>query len=350
MYKSLFKLNPVKRALNQLISIDFGSSNTVLFDIERGVFWEEPSVLVIDGAANSARALAVGHQASAMVDRTTGSQQVVYPVQDGAIVDLDRAELLLKHLLQRIAHRNLFSYYEAVVALPPGSTEVERRALRDTVLGAGARHVHLVDKAVAAAFGSGLSVSSPIGSMVVDVGAGTTIAAIVNAGGAAHSAFVRVGGNRMDQAIIAEIKRTYGVLIGEPTAERLKRTIGAAMMEDQDEDSSAPARGRSLITGMPVEIMIKRSDIVRALSEPLSIICDTVFSAIREAKPELVADVMDSGIILTGGASLLLHFGQYLSQMVGLPVFLGEQPTRAVALGAGRHWQDAPATLSYAGY
>jgi rod shape-determining protein MreB and related proteins len=347
MNKISLNIGTIKRAFNQLISIDFGSTKTVLFDIERGVFLEEPSVLVVDGALGSIRALAVGHQANAMVDRTTGRLEVVYPVQDGAIVDLDRAELLLKHLLQRVAFRNPFSYYEAVVALPPGSTEVERRALRDTVMGAGARQVHLVDKAVAAAIGSGLSVTSPFGSMVVDVGAGTTTAAIVNAGGTAHSAIVRVGGNRMDQAIITEIKKSYGVLIGEPTAERVKRTIGAAVMNGDDDDIEASVRGRSLSTGMPVEIMISRSDIVRALSEPLSMVCSTVFSALREAKPELVGDVMDAGIMLTGGASLLPHFDQYLSQMVGLPVSLGEEPARAVALGAARHWQGAPVDFDY---
>lgn len=344
MKKILLNVEPIRRSLYQLISIDLGTSKTVLFDIERGMFIEEPSVLVVDSKAGQPRAFAVGHQAKSMVDRTTGSLHAVQPVQDGVIVDLDRAELLLKHLLQRIANRNIFPNFEAVVALPPCSTEVERRALRDTVLGAGARNVHLVDKAVAAAFGSGVNVSLPIGSMVVDVGAGTTMAAIVSAGGAASSSAARAGGSRMDQAIIAEVRRHYGVLIGESTAGRAKIAIGAAIMVD-DEDPATLVRGRSLATGLPVEILISRSDIVRAVSEPLSIICGTIFDTLRNAKPELVGDVMDAGIILTGGAGSLRYLDRYLAEMVGIQVSLGAEPTRAVALGAARLWENTSTSM-----
>jgi rod shape-determining protein MreB len=339
---------PIRRATHQLVAIDIGTAKTVLFDFQRNEVIEEASVIVVDGNKVENRIFAVGCHAKTMVGRTTGSLQSIHPVQDGVIVDLDSAELLLKYLLQKIAHRSVFQNYEAVVALPPSSTEVERRALRDTVLGAGARYVHLVDKAVAAALGSGATLTSPVGSMIVDVGAGTTIAAIVNGGGTANSAATRAGGNRLDQAITAEVKRRYGVLIGEPTAERAKIAIGAALLEEDDDNPSISVRGRSLATGMPVEISIDRSDIVRAISEPLSMICDAIFGALRNAKPELVADIMDSGIILTGGAGSLRHLDRYLAEMVGVSVSMGAEPTRAVVVGAARLWEDTRTNVDLA--
>lgn len=340
MKNGWFSKSPIRKAFYQLVAMDIGTSKISLLDIERDEFLEEPAVIVVDNAAEHHRVVAVGHQARSMVDRTTGTLLAVHPVQDGVVVDLDRAELLLRHLLQRVSHRSMFPSYEVVVALPPCSTEVERRALRDTVLGAGARYVHLVDKAVAAALGSGIAVNSPVGSMVVDVGAGSTLAAIVNGGSTACSAVTRAGGNRMDQAIIADVRRNYGVLIGERTAEQAKIAIGAAMMSDGEDDPSTWVRGRSTANGMPVEIMISRSDIVRALAQPLSEICKTTLAALRDAKPELVSDVMEAGIVLTGGAGALRHLDRYLADIVDLPVFLGATPRRAVALGAARLWEN----------
>jgi rod shape-determining protein MreB len=278
-----------------------------------------------------------------MLGRTPGNIEAIRPMRDGVIADFEVAEEMIKHFIRKVHNRRSFANPVIIVCVPSGSTAVERRAIQESALSAGARRVFLIEEPMAAAIGAGLPVNEPTGSMVVDIGGGTTEVAVLSLGGIVYSRSVRVGGDKMDEAIIAYIRRHQNLLIGESTAERIKKEIGSAAPPLEGSGGSIEIKGRDLLNGVPKEITITQRQIAEALTEPVSAIIEAVKVALEATPPELAADIVDKGIVLTGGGSLLSNLDQVLRDETGLPVSIADDALSCVALGTGRTLENAKA-------
>ncbi len=318
------------------MAIDLGTANTVIYVKGRGVVLNEPSVVAIASVKGKRQVLAVGEEAKLMVGRTPGYIQAIRPLRDGVIADLEVTEEMIKHFIRKAHNRRSFSAKQIIVCVPSGSTAVERRAIRELAESAGARSVFLIEEPMAAAIGAGLPVTEPTGSMVVDVGGGTTEAAVLSLGGIVYCRSVRVGGDKMDEAIIAYIRRNHNLLVGESSAERIKKEIGSACMPDDGEGRFMEIRGRDLMNGVPKEIVISERQISESLAEPVGSIIETVKVALENTAPELAADIVDKGIMLAGGGALLSNLDLVLRHATSLPISIADEPLICLALGAGR--------------
>jgi len=321
------------------MAIDLGTANTLVYVKGRGIVLNEPSVVAMKYEDGRARVLAVGEDAKMMLGRTPGNIQAIRPLRDGVIAEFHVAEHMIKHFIQKV-HNRSFASPQVVVCVPTGATAVERKAIQESAEQAGARKVFLIDEAMAAAIGAGLPVTQPQGSMVVDIGGGTTEVAVLSLCGIVYSNSVRVGGDKMDDAIINYIRRKHNLLIGEATAERIKKDIGIAMMPEDGEGKSMKIKGRDLMNGVPKEIEINQVQIAEALQDPVSAIIEGVKIALEQTQPELAADIVDRGIVLTGGGALLQDIDKLIRKVTGLPVAVAEEPLTCVALGTGRALED----------
>ena len=322
------------------MAIDLGTANTLVYVKGRGIVLDEPSVVAIAELRGRKQVLAVGEEAKQMVGRTPGNITAIRPLRDGVIADFEVAEDMIKYFIRKVHNRRGFASPMIIVCVPSGSTAVERRAIQESAEAAGARKVLLIEEPMAAAIGAGLPVTEPSGSMVVDIGGGTTEVAVISLGGIVYSRSVRVGGDKMDEAVISYIRRGYNLLIGEATAERIKLEIGAAWADPSDPGPVRDVKGRDLINGVPREVTVSQAQIAQSLSEPVSQIVETVKIALENTPPELAADIVDKGIVLTGGGAQLYRLDDVLREATGLPVLVAEGPLRCVALGTGRALEE----------
>lgn len=313
------------------MGIDLGTANTLVFVKGKGVVVQEPSVVAIDKDSN--QVLAVGEEAKRMVGRTPGSIVAIRPMEGGVIANFDVTERMLRYFIARANRRIGLFRPRVVVAVPSGVTEVEKRAVIDAALSAGARDVRLIEEPMAAAIGCGLPVQEPSGNMIVDIGGGTTEVAVISLGGIVTHRSVRVAGDKFDEAIIQHVRRTYNLLIGERTAEEIKQTIGSVYPVDGLKPMEI--RGRDLVTGLPKTVTLTPEEVREALAEPTSTIVDAVRMTLERTPPELSADVMDKGIMMAGGGSLMRGMDRLLMQETGMPVHVAEDPLTAVARGTG---------------
>lgn len=318
-------------SLSRDMGIDLGTANTLVHVKGKGIVLKEPSVVAIQ--RDTGEVLAVGEEAKQMIGRTPGNIVAIRPLKDGVIADFDITQAMLKYFIRRSIDTKSFIRPRVVVGVPSGVTEVEKRAVIDATIQAGAREAYLIEEPMAAAIGAGLPVHEPTGNMVVDIGGGTTEVAVISLGGIVTSRSIRIGGDEMDEAIVQYIKRTYNMMIGERTAEEVKVTIGAAIMPDIDE--SMDIRGRDLVTGLPKTLTIKAREVQQALSEPVSGIIEAVKVTLEKTPPELAADVMDRGIVMTGGGSLLRGMDKLLSKETGMPVHIADDALDCVGMGTG---------------
>lgn len=317
------------------LSVDLGTANTLVYINNQGVVLNEPSVVAIRYQGSQKTVAAVGVEAKRMLGRTPENIAAIRPLKDGVIADFHITEKMLQFFIQKV-HKNSFfkPSPRVLICVPCKATLVERRAIRESALGAGAREVFLIEEPLAAAIGAGLPFHEASGSMILDIGGGTTEIAVMTLGGAIYAESVRTGGDKFDEAIIAHVRRKFGVLIGEVTAERVKHTIGTAFPIEGD-DLEIEVRGRNIAEGIPIAITINSSELFEALQEPLSAIVDGVKAALEEAPPELSADIAESGMVLTGGGALLKNIDRLLSEETGLPVVVAEDPLTCVARGGG---------------
>ena len=318
------------------MAIDLGTANTLVYVKGRGVVLNEPSVVATASVKGRKQVLAVGDEAKMMLGRTPGNIEAIRPLRDGVIADFEIAEEMIKHFIRKVHNRRGFSAPQVIICVPSGSTAVERRAIQESAESAGARRVFLIEEPMAAAIGAGLPVTEPTGSMVVDIGGGTTEVAVLSLGGIVYSRSVRVGGDKMDEAIIAYIRRNHNLLVGEGSAERIKKEIGSACVPPDGDGAVMEIKGRDLMNGVPKELVISERQIAESLAEPISAIIEAVKVALEHTAPELAADIVDKGIVMTGGGALLGNIDLVLRHATGLPVTLAEEPLSCVALGTGR--------------
>jgi rod shape-determining protein MreB len=317
------------------LAIDLGTATTLTFVKGRGIVSNEPSVVAVQRAGNGVKkVLAVGKEAKEMLGRTPGNIVAIRPMKDGVIADFEVTEAMLRYFITRAHNRRTMVKPRIIISVPSGITEVEKRAVRDSALAAGAREVYLIEEPMAAAIGAGLPVTEPSGSMIVDIGGGTTEVAVISLAGIVYSTSVRYGGDKMDEAIIQYIKRKYNLLIGERTAEDIKKAIGSAY--PLDEVLTMEVKGRDLVAGIPKTLSVNSDEIRDALAEPIHAIVEAVRQVLERTPPELSADIVDKGIVLTGGASQLRNLDVLLREETGLPVMVSENPQCAVVLGTGK--------------
>ena len=318
------------------MAIDLGTANTLVYVKGRGIVLNEPSVVAIIEKGGKKQVLAVGEEAKMMLGRTPGNIQAIRPMRDGVIADFEIAEEMIKHFIRKVHNRRSFANPQIIVCVPSGSTAVERRAIQESALSAGARRVYLIEEPMAAAIGAGLPVTEPTGSMVVDIGGGTTEVAVLSLGGIVYARSVRVGGDKMDEAIIAYIRRHHNLLVGEASAERIKKEVGSAAIPPDGDGMTIEIKGRDLMNGVPKEIAIGQRQIAESLAEPVGAIVEAVKVALEATPPELAADIVDKGIVLTGGGALLANLDQVLRVETGLPVSIADDALSCVALGTGK--------------
>ena len=323
--------------LSHDMGIDLGTANTLVHIKGKGIVLREPSVVAIK--SDTGDVLAVGDEAKRMIGRTPGSIVAIRPMKDGVIADFDVTQAMLKYFIRKAMNTKSFVRPRVVVGVPSGVTEVEKRAVIDAAQQAGAREAYLIEEPMAAAIGAGLPVEEATGSMVVDIGGGTTEIAVISLGGIVTSCSIRIGGDEMDSSIIQYIKREYNLLIGERTAEEIKINIGTAIA-NPNQDKTMDIRGRDLVSGLPKTVRIKSSEICEALSEPVHKIVDAVKGTLEKTPPELAADVMDHGIRMTGGGSLLNSLDKLLSHETGMPVLVSEDALSCVGEGTGRSLEN----------
>ena len=324
------------------LAIDLGTANTLIYVRDRGIVLDEPSVVSIrtDAAAGGKRTVqAVGAEAKLMLGRTPGNLQAIRPMKDGVIADFTVTEQMLKYFIKKVHDtRMLRPSPRIIICVPCGSTQVERRAIRESAIGAGARQVYLIEEPMAAAIGAGLPVAEATGSMVVDIGGGTTEVGVISLGGVVYANSVRVGGDRMDEAIINYIRRNYGMLIGEATAEQIKKQMGSAFPGAEVREMEV--KGRSLAEGVPRSFNVSSNEILEALTEPLNAIVSAVKQALEQTPPELGADIAEKGMVLTGGGALLRDLDRLLMEETGLPVIVADDPLTCVVRGSGRALEE----------
>ena len=323
--------------LSHDMGIDLGTANTLVHIKGKGIVLREPSVVAIK--SDTGDVLAVGDEAKRMIGRTPGSIVAIRPMKDGVIADFDVTQAMLKYFIRKAMNTKSFVRPRVVVGVPSGVTEVEKRAVIDAAQQAGAREAYLIEEPMAAAIGAGLPVEEATGSMVVDIGGGTTEIAVISLGGIVTSCSIRIGGDEMDSSIIQYIKREYNLLIGERTAEEIKINIGTAIV-NPNQDKTMDIRGRDLVSGLPKTVRIKSSEICEALSEPVHKIVDAVKGTLEKTPPDLAADVMDHGIMMTGGGSLLNSLDKLLSHETGMPVLVSEDALSCVGEGTGRSLEN----------
>ncbi len=318
------------------LAIDLGTANTLVYKKGKGIVCSEPSVVAVTREAGGRvqRIRAVGHEAKEMLGRTPGNIDAVRPIKDGVIADFEITEAMLRYFIQRAHNRRTFARPRIVICVPPCITSVEKRAVRESALSAGAREVFLIEEPMAAAIGAGLDVTAPTGNMVVDIGGGTTDVAVISLSGIVTSRSIRIGGDKMDEAIIHFVKRKYNMLIGEQTAEQVKMTIGTASSESAVTEMEI--KGRDLVAGIPKVIVVSSDEMREALVEPIHAIVETVHLTLEKTPPELAADIVDRGIMLVGGGSLLTDLDHLLRQETRLPILRSEDPYTAVVHGAGK--------------
>ncbi|MSP61555.1 MAG: rod shape-determining protein [Myxococcales bacterium] len=317
------------------LAIDLGTATTLTFVRGKGIVSNEPSVVAVQRNANGTKkVLAVGKEAKEMLGRTPGNIVAVRPMKDGVIADFEVTEAMLRYFITRAHNRRTLARPRIIICVPSGITEVEKRAVRDSALAAGAREVYLIEEPMAAAIGAGLPITEPSGNMIVDIGGGTTEVAVISLAGIVFSKSIRVGGDKMDEAIVQHIKRKYNLLIGERTAEDIKKQIGSAF--PLEEQLTMEVKGRDLVAGVPKTLTINSDEIRDALAEPVNAIVEAVRVVLEKTPPELSADIVDKGIVLSGGGSQLKNLDVLLREETGLPVMLAENPQLAVVLGTGK--------------
>lgn len=324
------------------MAIDLGTVNTVIHVRDRGIVLNEPSVIALETISGVRRVKVVGNEAKPMMGKTPANIQAIRPLRDGVIADIDVAEQMIKHFMAKAAGSSgrLSRRHAVVICVPSGSTMVERRAIQIATMNAGASQVQLIDEPMAAAIGAGLPVTEPRGAMVVDIGGGTTEVAVLSLQGIAYSNSVRMGGDKLDEAIASYVRRSHNLMIGEMTAERIKHSIGSAVVP-LDRGRTMQVKGRDLVNGRPAEITISEAEIAEALAEGVGQIKLAVMSALEQTAPELSADIIDEGITLTGGGALLGQLDQALSEQTGLTVRVAQDALTCVAMGAGKALEDA---------
>ncbi len=322
------------------IAIDLGTANVLVYEKNKGIVLDAPSVVALINENGTMKPYAFGHEAKMMLGRTPADIVAKRPMQDGVIADFKAAEEMIKYFIHSVRDKRSFTGPRIVVCVPSGSTPVERRAIQEAAESAGAREVFLIEEPMAAAIGAGLPVTEPTGSMIVDIGGGTTEVAVLSLGGIVYARSVRVGGDKMDQAIISYIRRNYNLLIGEATAEKIKKQIGAAVVIGDGPLREIEIKGRDLIHGIPKEITLNEKQISESLAEPISQIVEAVRIALESTPPELSSDIVDKGIVLTGGGALLNNLSHVIKTETTLPTFAADNALACVALGIGKVLED----------
>lgn len=330
MFQKLMNLFSVDMA------IDLGTANTLVYVPGRGIVLNEPSVVAITKEQSGNKVLAVGLEAKNMIGRTPANIVAIRPLKDGVIADFEVAEEMIKYFINKVHNRRMFVSPRIVICVPYGSTAVERRAIRDSALSAGASQVWLVEEPMAAAIGANLPVTEATGSMIVDIGGGTTEVGVISLGGVVFSSSVRVGGDKMDEAIVNYIRREHNLMIGESTAERIKMEIGRAMRPKTGRGKEIEIKGRDMVNGVPRFMKISQMEVADALSEPISRIVEGIKVALERTPPELSADIVDRGIVMSGGGAQLEGLDELLRKVTSLPITVAENPLMCVALGCGR--------------
>jgi rod shape-determining protein MreB len=318
------------------MAIDLGTANTLVYVKNRGVVLNEPSVVAVLNQGGKSKVIAVGEEAKSMLGKTPGHIQAIRPMKDGVIADFVVTEEMIKHFIRKVHNRKTFANPRIIICVPTGSTPVERRAIHDSALAAGARKVSLIEEPMAAAIGAGLPVSEPRGSMIVDIGGGTSEIAVISLGGIVYSRSVRIGGDAMDIALINYMRKRYNLLIGEASAEMIKKEVGIAISPKTGDGKTIDIKGRDLASGVPKEIELTQAQVAEALSEPIQTIIEGVKSALEDTPPELAADLVDMGVVLTGGGALLESMDEAIREATGLPVTIADEALSCVALGSGK--------------
>jgi len=328
-------LDPILGIFSNDLAVDLGTANTLVYVKGRGIVLSEPSVVAVrkDGRGQS-KILAVGKEAKMMLGRTPGNIMAIRPMKDGVIADFEVTEAMLRYFIRKVHNRRALVRPRIIVCVPSGITQVEKRAVRESAESAGAREVYLIEEPMAAAIGAGLPIMEPTSNMIVDIGGGTTEVAVISLAGIVYSKSVRVGGDKMDEAILQHIKRKYNLLIGERTAEHIKTSIGTAY--PTDEVMTIEVKGRDLVSGIPKILNIDSEEVRKSIAEQVETIVETVRIALEQTPPELAADIVDKGIVLTGGGSLLKNLDVLLREETGLPITITEDPLSTVVLGSGK--------------
>ena len=332
--------NKLMGLLSADMAIDLGTANTLVYVKGKGIVLNEPSVVAIEEIRGKKQVKAVGNEAKRMLGRTPGNISAIRPMSEGVIADFEIAEEMIKYFIRKVHNRRSFVSPLIIICVPSGATAVERRAIQESADAAGAGKVRLIEEPMAAAIGADLPVTEPTGSMVVDIGGGTTEVAVLSLGGIGYARSVRVGGDKMDAAIVSYIRRTHNLLVGESSAERIKKEIGSACPPARGEGRSVAIRGRDLMNGVPKEIVITERQVAEGLSDPVSQIVEAVKVALENTAPELAADIVDKGIVLTGGGALLNNLDQVLREATGLPVTVAENPLACVVKGTGQALEE----------
>ena len=314
------------------IGVDLGTANVLVYVKGKGIVLREPSVVAIDKDSN--RVLAIGEEARRMLGRTPGNIVAIRPLREGVIADYDTTESMLRHFIRKVAGKSLFFKPRIMVCIPSGVTTVEKRAVLEAAMQAGARKTYLIEEPLAAALGAGLDIAEPCGAMVVDIGGGTTDVAVLSLGGIVVSESLRIGGDRFDESLVSFVKKEYKIMIGERTAEEMKVQIGTAFPNSRNE--TMEVRGRDLLSGLPKTVRITSEETREALAEPVALIVQCVKSVLENTPPELASDIMDRGIVMTGGGSLLHGLDRLIQEETGIPTYLAEDPLSCVALGTGK--------------
>lgn len=314
------------------IGIDLGTANTLVYLKGKGIILREPSVVAVNN--QTGQVLAVGIEAKQMIGRTPGNITAIRPLKDGVIADFETTQGMLKYFIRKAMGNNPFAKPRVVICVPSGVTEVEKRAVIDSAMSAGAKEAYLIEEPMASAIGAGMPVAEPSGSMVVDIGGGTSEVAVISLGGVVVSRSLRIAGDEFDDSIIHYIKKEYNLMIGERTAEAIKLKIGSAHALEKEETYNVS--GRDLVTGLPKEITVTSQEIREALREPINAVVDSIKLTLEKTPPELASDIMERGIMLAGGGALLKGFDKLISDETGIPVFIAEQPIDCVVLGTGK--------------
>ena len=323
-------------AFSSDMAIDLGTANTLVYVKGKGIVLNEPSVVAFQTVNGKKEVKAVGEDAKLMLGRTPGSIQAIRPMRDGVIADFEVAEAMIKHFIRKVHSSKFLAKPVIVVCVPYGATAVEERAIEDSVLKAGARRAYLIPEPIAAAIGAGMPITEPTGSMIVDIGGGTTEVAVLSLSDIVYARSVRTGGDKMDEAVIAHLRRQHNLLIGEASAERIKKQIGTARVPHDNVGQTMMIRGRDLLNGVPKEIEISQAQIAEALAEPVQQIVEAVMVALEATPPDLAADIVDNGVMLAGGGALLGDLDITLREQTGLAISIADEPLACVALGTGK--------------